>query len=367
MSNAQAEDVSAILLEQTDRLFQHHATPERLQAADRGEWPAAIWNAVAEAGLPLALLSEEQGGYGLAPADALKLIRRAAYHTVPVPLAETMVATALWAAASGEPPEGVITFGSGTLALARDGTGSRLSGRLPRVPWGDRADRILVFAHDAAGAAHLTLMPPPAPGNEARVNLAFEPRPSLSFDGVAVPDNAIRAAPPICADGLLAFGAAVRAQQMVGAMERCLEHALKHANERKQFGRALAKFQAIQHMLAEAAGHFAAASAAADGAAEAWGHPEFRLATAIAKARVGEAAGKVAAICHQVHGAMGFTQEHPLHFSTRRLWSWRDEFGGEAFWEAEIGRSVCAQGGEALWDRLVRVAHLSTADGGREG
>ena len=244
--------------------------------------------------------------------------------------------------------------------------GYRLSGRLARVPWGDRADRILVFAHDAAGAAHLALVPPPVPGNDARVNLAFEPRPSLSFDGVAVPDNAIRAAPPICADGLLVLGAAMRAQQMVGAMERCLEHALKHANERKQFGRALAKFQAIQHMLAEAAGHFAAASAAADGAAEAWGHPEFRLATAMAKARVGEAAGKVAAICHQVHGAMGFTQEHPLHFSTRRLWSWRDEFGGEAFWEAEIGRSVCAQGGEALWDRLVRVAHLSTADGGRD-
>jgi acyl-CoA dehydrogenase len=181
-----------------------------------------------------------------------------------------------------------------------------------------------------------------------------------------VPDHAVRAAPPLCAEGLLVFGAVLRAQQMVGAMERCLEHALKHANERKQFGRALAKFQAIQHMLAEAAGHFAAASAAADGAAEAWGQPEFRLATAIAKARVGEAAGKVAAICHQVHGAMGFTQEHPLHFSTRRLWSWRDEFGGEAFWEAEIGRGVCAQGGEALWDTLVRVAHLSTADGGRQ-
>jgi acyl-CoA dehydrogenase len=367
MSDAQAEDVSAILLEQTDRLFQQHATPERVQAADRGEWPAAIWDAIAEAGLPMALLSEEQGGYGLPPAHALKLIRRAAYHTAPVPLAETMVATALWAAASGDPPDGVITFGAGALSLAREGTGYRLAGRLARVPWGDRADRVLVFAREAGGAGHLALVPPPpVSGNEARVNLAFEPRPSLSFDAVTVRDDAVRAAPPICAEGLLVFGAAMRAQQMVGAMERCLEHALKHANERKQFGRALAKFQAIQHMLAEAAGHFAAASAAADGAAEAWGHPEFRLATAIAKARVGEAAGKVAAICHQVHGAMGFTQEHPLHFATRRLWSWRDEFGGEATWEAEIGRGVCAQGGEALWDTLVRVAHLSTADGGRE-
>ncbi len=63
---------------------------------------------------------------------------------------------------------------------------------------------------------------------------------------------------------------------------------------------------------------------------------------AVAKARVGEAAGKVAEVCHQVHGAMGFTQEHPLHFATRRLWSWRDEFGHETFWQERIGRLVCS-------------------------
>jgi acyl-CoA dehydrogenase len=50
---------------------------------------------------------------------------------------------------------------------------------------------------------------------------------------------------------------------------------------------------------------------------------------------------------------MGFTQEHPLHFATRRLWSWRDEFGAEAFWQARIGRLVCAQGGEALWPTIA--------------
>jgi acyl-CoA dehydrogenase len=68
---------------------------------------------------------------------------------------------------------------------------------------------------------------------------------------------------------------------------------------------------------------------------------------------VGEATGKVAEVCHQVHGAMGFTQEHPLHFATRRLWSWRDEFGHETFWQERIGRMVCSAGGEALWPMLV--------------
>ncbi|MEO8629670.1 MAG: acyl-CoA dehydrogenase family protein, partial [Betaproteobacteria bacterium] len=146
---------------------------------------------------------------------------------------------------------------------------------------------------------------------------------------------------------------AVRAQQMVGAMERCIDYAVSYATERQQFGRAIGKFQAIQHMLADAAGQYAAAAAAADLAAAAFATPEFSFAAAIAKSRVGEAAGNVAAICHQVHGAMGFTHEHPLHFATRRLWSWRDEFGSETYWQTRIGQLVCARGADALWPMLV--------------
>ncbi len=136
-------------------------------------------------------------------------------------------------------------------------------------------------------------------------------------------------------------------------MERCLAYALAYANERKQFGRPIGKFQAVQHMLAEAAGQLAAATAAADLAAAAWGTSAFPLAAAVAKARTGEAAGRVAEICHQVHGAMGFTQEHPLHYLhappvvlARRV----RERGG---WQDRIGRAVCEGGGEALWATLV--------------
>jgi acyl-CoA dehydrogenase len=76
---------------------------------------------------------------------------------------------------------------------------------------------------------------------------------------------------------------------------------------------------------------------------------------AVAKARVGEAAGKGAEIAHQVHGAMGFTREHNLHYCTRRLWSWRDEFGNETLWQARLGREVARQGADALWPMLTRL------------
>jgi acyl-CoA dehydrogenase len=63
----------------------------------------------------------------------------------------------------------------------------------------------------------------------------------------------------------------------------------------------------------------------------------------------------VAAACHQVHGAIGFTQEHVLHYFTRRLWSWRDEFGSEAWWNRRLGTIACSQGADAFWPAVTRL------------
>ncbi len=352
-----SSEISGILLDQADRLFAQHVTRERLVEADAGRWPEAIWQAVEAAGLPLALVAEEAGGAGLAAADGMRLLRRVGYHTVPLPLAETMLAAHLWAAAGGTVPEGPITLGpcndGDAVALDRAGAGFTLRGRLHRVPWGGQAGHVLVHARDAGGTARLALLARPPAGNAERTNLAREPRVTLDLDGIALAEDAVRPAPKLAEEGLLVLGALVRAQQMVGAMERSLDYGLTYANERKQFGRPIGKFQAVQHMLAIAAGHYAAAAAAADFAAQEWGSARFGFAVAVAKARAGEAAGAVAEAAHQVHGAMGFTQEHPLHYATRRLWSWRDEFGHEALWQERIGRQVCAAGGTALWPMLV--------------
>ncbi|WP_428249935.1 acyl-CoA dehydrogenase family protein [Ferrovibrio sp.] len=342
-----ANELSAILIEQAGRLLQQYATKEALLAADQGEWQAGLWREVDRAGLPLAMVSEEAGGVGLPAADALALVRLAGYHALPLPLPEHMLAARLWAEAGGEVPEGVITLAPEMLHLAN----GHIQGNARRVPWGAAADHVLLLLRDTTGALHLALLPKGGAKAEARRNVAYEPRDTLLCDGLAV--QTLPAPAGITADGLLPLGALLRAQQMVGAMERSLDHGLDYANERVQFGRAIGKFQAVQHMLAVAAGHLAAATAAADLAVEAYGGEGFAFAVAVAKARVGEAAGEVAAIIHQVHGAMGFTQEHPLHFSTRRLWSWRDEFGNETLWQQRLGELVCGQGGEAFWPLLT--------------
>jgi len=184
-------------------------------------------------------------------------------------------------------------------------------------------------------------------------NLAGEPRDDLSRVEPVGRSAPLRDA----VDCSLAqsFGALCRAAQMAGAMEAALELSTRYANDRVQFGRPIAKFQAIQHNLATLAGEVAAASAAADGAAEACSGPEIGLAeVAIAKVRGGEAAGTGAAIAHQVHGAMGFTYEHSLHHATRRLWAWREEFGNEAVWAQRLGRMVARHGADQLWSFITQ-------------
>lgn len=362
------EDMSAIVLEQADRLFAQHIDKKVLSAADAGHWPDALWGAVEDAGLPLALVPEMKGGAGIAPDVAASLIRRSAYHSVPLPLAETIMANALWTDAGGEVVAGAVTLApvnpQDRIALVSGSTGVTLQGVARHVPWGKQAPTTLVLARDANGEAFLCRVPSDKTRtNKTRRNVAYEPREDVDFGGVQLAASDVLPAPScLGADGLMPFGAAIRVQQMIGAMERCMDYALSYANERVQFGRPIAKFQAIQHMLAIAAGHFAAASAAGDTVTESPILGDDALAVAIAKSRCGESAGQVAALCHQVHGAMGFTQEHPLHYATRRLWSWRDEWGAEPWWQEKIGRMICEQGGEGFWPLLVdRPAAAGTA------
>ena len=75
---------------------------------------------------------------------------------------------------------------------------------------------------------------------------------------------------------------------------------------------------------------------------------------AAAKAYAGRAVTTVNRLAHQIHGAIGFTDEHRLQYSTRRLWAWRDEFGSESEWATMLGRAMALGGGAALWPAVTR-------------
>ncbi|MDP1691025.1 MAG: acyl-CoA dehydrogenase family protein [Burkholderiaceae bacterium] len=81
--------------------------------------------------------------------------------------------------------------------------------------------------------------------------------------------------------------------------------------------------------------------------------PWATAAIAAAKVRAGEAAGLCARISHQLHGAIGATYEHALHQSTRRLLTWRDEHGAEAWWARELVETFRRQGVPGAWTGLT--------------
>jgi acyl-CoA dehydrogenase len=339
-------ELRSILADTVTRLFTERITQDVRESAEKGVWPAALWQQVEDNGLTLPQVPEARGGGGGSWQDAHVVVSAAGRFAVPLPLAETMLGGWLLAQAGLDVPAGPLTVApvhpEERLEVTRRGGEWRLSGSAARIPWGRAAQHVAVVASGlvalvSAGGAVV----------EPDVNLALEPRDTLRWEGAPV----IAAAPAdrLPADGVRLYGALVRSAQMAGGLAYLLAQTVQYVSERKQFGRPIGSFQAIQHQLALLAGHTAAADSAAGNAFRAADRGEAAFEIAVAKVRTGEAAGLGAGIAHQCHGAIGFTYEHSLHFVTRRLWSWRAEFGAESQWAAEIGRDIARRGGDGLW------------------
>jgi len=159
---------------------------------------------------------------------------------------------------------------------------------------------------------------------------------------VADPEAALRGGgfSPETARALAALAAA---GQMAGAMEAVREMTIGYASTRQQFGREISKFQAIQHQIAILAEETMAARMAAQAAFTGAPGEVSEIKAAAAKARAGRAAVTVASIAHAVHGAIGMSEEYPLHQFTERLHRWRMAHGGDAYWARRLGDWALAQ------------------------
>jgi acyl-CoA dehydrogenase len=318
----------------------------------------ALWQALEEVGFCLIGISEERGGSGGGIREAAAVARVSAAAAVELPITDTMMLGGWLLGSAG------LTIGAGpavaascpddALELRAVRGGWTLDGVLTAVPWGRHAAVVAALADSREGSMVVGIDPARVELLPGR-NLAGEPRDGLRIAGLRLDANAV--APPadgIDRDSLWHRGALARSISMVGAMQRVLTLTVEYSRQRTQFGRPIGRFQAVQQQLAELAGQLMAAEAAVGAAVEAVAHGgPCEQHVAVAKARAGAAAGVVAAIGHQIHGAIGFTDEHPLHRFTRRLWSWREEFGAEPEWQTLLGRRAAACGGEGLYELIV--------------
>ena len=285
---------------------------------------ASAWPKLAEAGFATLLVPEDKGGFGGDWGDLFAVLRLAGSHALAAPLGETIVAHKLLAEAGIEAPEGAIALLDGQYA----GFGRDCAAVLAAGDGGLR-----LYPRSAIALTHGT-----SPDGNPRDKVGFTGEPSAAFASNA---------------DLRAKGAFVRVAMATGALEAGFTLAIDHVNTRVQFGKPLAKFQAVQQALAEASSEIAAVGASAQAAAAAFDAGDAGFEIAAAKLRTNRAIEIAVPILHRVHGAIGFTMEYPLNRYTRRLMGWRSEFGNDAFWARTLGERAAKLGGTGLWREMT--------------
>jgi alkylation response protein AidB-like acyl-CoA dehydrogenase len=302
-----SDDQQAIKRTAKDLLAERFKAERVRELAESGSYDDEAWKEISELGWPGILVPEEYGGQGLGTVELVILAEELGYSLAPLPfLSNAAAGLALVFAGSDEQKErwlpGIASGEArGTVGLVRNGAAEL-------VPDADSAEVIVLVDGETmtvveAGSAEVEPLETIDPTRRfARVRAS-------GGDPLPDPDGA----------GLHRLPVTVAAE-LTGVAQRALEMAVEYARERKQFGRPIGAYQAVSHACAQmlletesarSTSYYAAWTADAE--------PEtLPLAASMAKAYASDAGWRVTASSLQVHGGIGFTWEHDLHFFLKR-------------------------------------------------
>ncbi len=283
--------------------------PERVrELAEAGSYDDGAWKEMSELGWAGIFIDEDHGGQGLGIVELVILMEELGYALAPVPfLSNAAAGLALHAAGSDEQKErwlpGIASGEArGTVGMLRDGE-ARL------VPDADSAEVIVLIASDGATSV--------VEASAAEIEPYETMDRTRRFARVRADGGE-----PLAGDCFPAGDriATALAAETVGVAQKALEMAVEYARDRKQFGRAIGSYQAVSHrcaqMLLEVEGSRSAAYYAgwcADSEPD-----SLPAAASMAKAYSSDAGWRVCGSSLQVHGGIGFTWEHDLHFFLKR-------------------------------------------------
>jgi len=278
--------------------------------AEAGEYDDALWTEVCELGWPGIAIAEEHGGGGLGMVELMILCEEIGYACAPLPFFSN--------AAAG-------------LAIEWAGSDEQKASRLPGIASGEArgaiGDDAVVI--DGPGSAVIALFGGSGATLVETSEAGLEP-----LDLIDATHRYSRAGAtegePLDGDLEAASGrmAVAVAADLVGVAQKAMEMSVEYAKDRKQFDRAIGAYQGVSHQCAQmlfdveearSLTYFAAWAADAE-------PDSLPLAAAMAKARASDAAWDVCKAAIQVHGGIGFTWEHDLHFLLKRA-----RAGGQLF------------------------------------
>ena len=340
-------ETQAFFRETAERVLADSVSERDAEAVESRKLPEALFAALEETGILTMIAPADVGGVDASLADTAAILQAAGAAAAPGPLLETLLGRSLLARSGAEAAAGPLTL---VFWPEADGPlpGDRLWPQPPvlhDVPWGGLVERLLIIAPSARGV-RIIASQPAAWTIEPGADAAGEPRDRLSAANLPVQVTEIADAG---FDELCRTAAVMRAAQLVGALEWCFHRSAEYVMERKQFGRELGKFQAVQQMLAELADNALAAAAITDAAAAS----PSRALVASARSRIADAADAAITIAHQVHGAIGFSREYALNHRTRRLMAWRDDYGSVHHWRRGLAEEFVGLTRDAFWPAVA--------------
>ena len=306
------------------------ASPAQVRAhtGNTDLYDGPLWAAMVEQGWLGVELAEESGGLGLGAVELAVLLEEIGRHVAPVPFRSTALALGACARAGRADEVGALLSGARIACIAwsrradavqatRTGDAWTLTGRADPVIDAPAADLAIVPALGPDGPAlfAVSLGDTARPDRESAMDLT-RPLGWLHFDATAA--EHLGGADAV--DALLDRGATFTAAEMLGSAQRVLDMATEYAKERVQFGRPIGSFQAVKHrcadMLVDVEGMRSTVYWAA------WcigaGDPDASIAASTTKTWCSDASKRVMASGLQVHGGIGFTWEHDLHFFLKR-------------------------------------------------
>ncbi len=292
------------------------------------------WAAVAELGWPGVMIDEQHGGLGLGAVELTVIQEELGYALAPTPLLSSVAAGLLIEAAGSDEQKArwlePLASGEARAAVA---LWDEHSGWSPAASKAELSSGALsttkIGVADAAGAdllvvsghgAHF-LVPADASGVRIELEPSLDPTRKLyrvTFDGATA--ESLTGGTMESVSRAYAVVVAALAAENVGIAQRTMEMAVEYAKDRKQFDRPIGAYQAVAHRCAQMLLEVEGARSLTYGAAWALDHdPQTAVrAASMAKAYAGDAGFRVSASALQVHGGIGFTWEHDLHFFLKR-------------------------------------------------
>lgn len=325
-----------ILLKNVD----HHL---RLNLEPNSTQFKTLKNEIISSELTKLLVKEDLGGAGMTLTDIIPIIQLSAQYGTPIPFIETIISNFLLSELNIKAENDFITLTNKTenILIKKN----KISGNFKSIPYLHLAEKILVET-EIKNQKYIILF---KKGGKLTLEKNFLSEPKFDLDASELEIISMMEKPePIDVQNLLIN---VRSIQSFGAMEKILKLCIEYCSQRKQFGRTLSKFQMIQNHISEIALEVAASGASLSTLKNNNKNFYNLKSTAIPKIRTGIASGKVIALSHQVHGAMGFTKEYELSYFTKALNSWRNEFGNEIYWQNILGKLFLNQN-KNFWEFL---------------